>query len=88
MQGRDLDCFYLIKESENNFTKESEERKSEERGLGCIDITQVCETTPLHAGHRQKAYGISGMNHLFNKHVLSNHYVSRITTEFGAYGIE
>lgn len=88
MQGRDLDCFYLIQERENNLTKESEESKSEERGLGCTDLTEVSETMPLHAGHREKAYGIRGVIHLFNKRVLSNHYVSRVTIEFGASGIE
>lgn len=38
--------------------------------------------------HRKKASGISGVIHLFNKHELSNYYVSRVKTEVADTGIK
>lgn len=40
----------------------------------------------LHAGHRTKAYGMSGVIHLLDKYALSNYYVLRVMTEVGGAG--
>lgn len=70
------------------------EEKVKRRGRDAQGSLGFFESTHLHAGHRKKAYGVSGVIHLFDKQVLSNYYVLKIMTDIGdtgtrgAFGIE